>query len=298
MSAPREVDVELPTHTARVLEWGDPGAPLVLALHGFPDSAWTWRHLGPALAERCYRVAAPFTRGYFPSGVPSDRCYTVGALMADAVALHERLGGDSSSVLVGHDWGAITANALAAHPGSPFALLVSIAVPPLPAMNPTRATLLPWANAVARQPRKSWYILLNQLPGVSETRLDRLVPYLWRTWSPGHDGAEDVSHTLATVPDAAHATAVVSYYRAFLRPGPGGRSYTSWMRTLNDRPRVPLLYLSGDRDGCLEPRLSALAGRNLPEHCRAEVVPGVGHFLQVEEPSAVNARIAAFLDEA
>ena len=70
-----------------------------------PDTAWTWRHLGPYLAERGHRVVAPFLRGYAPSGLADS--YHVGALMADAVALHAELGGDERTVLVGHDWGCL-----------------------------------------------------------------------------------------------------------------------------------------------------------------------------------------------
>ena len=69
---PREHDVPLPTHTARVLEWGDPDAPLLVALHGFPDTAWTFRHLAPLLVADGWRVAAPFMRGYAPSGLTDD----------------------------------------------------------------------------------------------------------------------------------------------------------------------------------------------------------------------------------
>ncbi|MFM8503955.1 MAG: alpha/beta fold hydrolase, partial [Acidimicrobiaceae bacterium] len=48
---------------------------LALLLHGFPDTAQTWRHLMPVLADMGYRVVAPFMRGYAPSAVPSDGCY-------------------------------------------------------------------------------------------------------------------------------------------------------------------------------------------------------------------------------
>ena len=52
------------------LETGE--GPLALCLHGFPDSAWTWRHLLPALADAGYRAVAPFMRGYAPTSVPAD----------------------------------------------------------------------------------------------------------------------------------------------------------------------------------------------------------------------------------
>src|ERR1044072_1420855 len=91
------------------LEAGPADGPLALCLHGFPDSAWTWRDLLPALADAGFRAVAPFTRGYAPSSVPADGRYQLAVLAQDAIALHEALGGDGDAVLIGHDWGATTA---------------------------------------------------------------------------------------------------------------------------------------------------------------------------------------------
>ena len=73
--------------------------PLALCLHGFPDSAHSWRHLLPELASAGYRAVAPFMRGYAPSAVPSDGCYQTAMLARDANALHEILGGDNDAVI-------------------------------------------------------------------------------------------------------------------------------------------------------------------------------------------------------
>ena len=145
---PEVLEVDLPEVTLSALAWGPADGPLVVALHGFPDTAWTWRHLGPHLADLGWRVVAPHLRGYAPSGLPRDRCFHVAAVMADAVGLHERLGGDDRAVLVGHDWGAIAANALAGNDESPFGRVVTLAVPPLPAMAGFDARLVPQADAV------------------------------------------------------------------------------------------------------------------------------------------------------
>jgi pimeloyl-ACP methyl ester carboxylesterase len=101
---------------AGLLEAGS--GPLALCLHGFPDTAWTWQHLLPALAGAGFRAVAPFTRGYAPTGIPADGAYQAGALVADAVALHQVLGGDGDAVLIGHDWGPRPATA---RPRSPRA---------------------------------------------------------------------------------------------------------------------------------------------------------------------------------
>src|SRR6476660_2820468 len=87
-----------------VLEAGS--GPLALCLHGFPDSAHTWRHVLPLLAQAGYRAVAPFLRGYAPSGVPDDGRYDVGVLAVDAIEFHRALGGDEPGVIIGHDWGA------------------------------------------------------------------------------------------------------------------------------------------------------------------------------------------------
>src|SRR3954447_4475484 len=81
--------------TFHYLEAGS--GPLALCLHGFPDSAWTWRFLLPVLADAGFHAVAPFLRGYAPTQVPADGAYETGALVADAVALHEALGGDGDA---------------------------------------------------------------------------------------------------------------------------------------------------------------------------------------------------------
>ena len=84
------------------LEMGE--GPLALCLHGFPDSPWTYRYLLPELAEAGYRAVAPFNRGFAPTGVPADRYHVhTSTMAADAVALHEALGGDGDAVLIAHD---------------------------------------------------------------------------------------------------------------------------------------------------------------------------------------------------
>lgn len=270
--------VQLPHHAVEVLEWGPPDGRLVVALHGFPDTARTWRRVAPLLADSGLRVAAPFLRGYAPSGIPADGDYSVRALAGDAVALHETLGGAGDSVLLGHDWGAITTNAVAGDPASPYARHVSLAVPPFTSMNPSRETLRTWAAAMVRQPLHSWYIAYNQVPGLAERRFEWLARTLWRQWSPGYDATEDLALLRGAVPDRPHARAVVSYYRALLGRG---------VRPALAEPGHPLLYLHGANDRCLEPGLARIAG--------ATVVGGAGHFLQLEQPEAVAAAVLGFV---
>ncbi len=289
-AAPRQVVLTLPVGEAAALVWGPDEGPLAVLLHGFPDSPWTWRKLAPTLAEQGWRVVAPWTRGYAPSFVPADGSYHVGALMADAVAVHRAMGGGDDSVLIGHDWGALTANALGAHDESPFDRVVSMAVPPLDAIRPA---VVP--RVLLGQVRRSWYIGFAQLPVLPERSLDRLVPRLWRDWSPGYDASDDLPHAMAAI--RGREAAVLGYYRAMARPFPPPDGYRSWHRTWRSTPAVPTLYLHGSDDGCLSPALTTGVAELLPAGSAAHPVLRAGHFLQLEQPETVASQIVGFLEE-
>jgi pimeloyl-ACP methyl ester carboxylesterase len=286
----RETRIALPELTVAALTWGPESGPLAVLLHGFPDTAHTWRHLGPVLAEHGWHVVAPFLRGYAPSDVPRDGSGHVAALMADAVGLHHACGGGDDAIVIGHDWGAITANALAAHADSPFARVVSISVPPFAAVRSTRAL-----RVLPRQLRNSWYIAFNQLPWLPERVFEPLVRKLWHDWSPGYDATEDLRHLGDALPDTVRRRAAIGYYRALARPFPPDEGYRRWAGAERRLPVVPLLYLHGAADRCLDPRLVDGVGAFLPAGSQVHVVAGAGHFVQLERPGDVAARVLDFL---
>ena len=289
---PRELPLDLDHLSLTALTWGPDDGPLAVLLHGFPDTAWTWRHLGPELADAGWRVVAPFTRGYAPSDVPEDGCFAIGALMADAADVHAACGGDERAVLVGHDWGAITANALGAHPDSPYARIVAMSVPPFPAFRTPR--VLP---ALPLQGWRTGYVAFHQLPWLPDRLLARRIPRLWRRWSPGYSPTEDLSHVAEATYDDAHRRAVLAYYRQLVRPGRIPGPYRRWHRTWDGAPTVPTLYLHGTDDRCLSVRFAHQADSVLPTGSRTEIVPGAGHFLHLERPDLVNQAVLGFLRE-
>lgn len=279
--APRELRVDANRMTFGALQWGDERAPLALLVHGYPDTAWTWRHLGPHLAERGWRAVAPFTRGYAPTGLAPDDRYFVEDLGRDIRALHHALGGDARAVLVGHDWGAVATWAVTAADPDLFDRYVALSVPPpavLAQPGPARLAL--------RQLQMSWYMGFNQVPG-AERQLGRIVPKLWRAWSPGYDPSVDLRYVFAAWPTLAHRRAALKYYRDSLRRGMAD--------TLALGAGAPALYLHGERDGCLHPAIGDRAVDALPSGSRFARVPGVGHFLQLEDPDRVNALIGDWL---
>ncbi|MCX8563686.1 alpha/beta hydrolase [Mycolicibacterium mucogenicum] len=296
MAKPQTLDLALPRLRMRALAWGPSDGRLMLCLHGFPDSAHGWRRVAPLLAAAGYRVVAPFMRGYAPSAVPADGNYHVGALVSDALDLYDALGGGPDAVLVGHDWGAFAANAVAAYPNSPFDAVVSMSVPPLAAMSQTRFGAARTVRMSLIQLRMSWYIMYFQLPGLPERTLHGVIPRLWRDWSPvGTDVAEDVATTLATLPTPEHRGAAIGYYRALVRRGGVGAPYAEFERYVQELPCTPILYLHGTDDGAMQVGYTEQLLNALPAGSVVQTIDGAGHFLQVDRPAEVAAAILDYV---
>jgi pimeloyl-ACP methyl ester carboxylesterase len=254
--------------------------PLALCLHGFPDTAHTWRHLMPALAERGYRAVAPFMRGYAPTEVPADGAYESGALVADVRALYEELGGDDSAVLVGHDWGAFPVYVCADR----FRRSVAMAVPPTAAMMS--------GFFEYEQLKRSFYIFLFQT-GLAESAAAApgFLEGLWRDWSPGYDAEQDLQFLRQSLGQPANLSAAIGYYRAMLGTTPPTGRYPA----PEPASTGAILYLHGTQDGCLSADLVKGAIDHLPPGSRTDQVPGAGHFLHLEKPAEVNRLILDWL---
>ncbi|MDX2092546.1 MAG: alpha/beta hydrolase [Kofleriaceae bacterium] len=271
----------LPTGTFHALVGGEPSAPPLVYLHGFPDHPPTARaFLEPF--TRTHRVVAPWLRGYAPS--PLAGPFDLETLARDVIALADHLGGPID--LVGHDWGAAITYIACVLAPERVRRAVTMAVP----------HLLTFARALATpaQLRRSWYMGLFQLPG--SDRLVRrqqlaLIESLWRQWSPGFTLAPELRAELHACL-AASLPAPLEYYRELRRP----LSKLPSRLRLAARPiTTPLLQLHGANDGCVLPPTSNDGHRF--RHRVREIVPDVGHFLQLEAPDVVALRIATWLGE-
>ena len=293
MTDPGWIDVSAPTVQLRALTWGQPDAPIALCLHGFPDTAYSFRKLAPQLVEAGYRVIAPFMRGYVPSSLSSDGSYHIGALMDDALQVRAASNPTDADVVIGHDWGAVTAAGLAAMPDSPFAKAVVMSVPPA-------ATLLkPGAGVLRLLPAqlvRSWYISYFQLPFAPERSSAWIVPLLWRRWSPGYGAAEDLRHVDAAIGAPDRWRAALALYRATIRNSRPPDRYADLHRWWTQPPRLPTLYLHGADDGCMAAEFTRYVRPGLPAGSDAAVVAQAGHFLQLEQPGEVGRRIVDFLN--
>jgi pimeloyl-ACP methyl ester carboxylesterase len=275
------ITIESRVVSANGLEFGilEAGAgPLALCVHGFPDTAHTWRHLLPELAAAGFHAVAPFTRGYAPTSVPADGDYGTGALVADVNALHEALGGDERAVLIGHDWGAKASyGAAAAAPGR-WRRVVALSVPP--------DSLNQRMFSDYEQLRRFFYVFFFLTPLAEPvTAADDLafIDRLWRDWSPGYDASEELARVKESLGRPENLAAAIGYYRAIMQsePLPSGLQ--------------PFLYLHGERDGCVGLDIVRDIEEHLAPGSRLEVVEGTGHTPHLERPAEVNGLILGWV---
>ena len=172
------------------------GRPVVL-LHGFPDTGRLWRHQVPALAGAGFQVITPDLRGYGGSDKPTDTAsYAIPFLAADVLAVLDHLGVDRAHV-VGHDWGAALAWALASFAPERVDHLVVLSVG-----HPAA-----FGAAGMRQWQLSWYILLFQFEGIAEQWLTADGWTNFREWCDHPDA--DAVIARARAQRIPHAGAVV-----------------------------------------------------------------------------------------
>jgi pimeloyl-ACP methyl ester carboxylesterase len=265
---------------------------LALLLHGFPDTAQTWRHLMPQLADMGYRVVAPFMRGYAPSAVPSDGCFQTAMLARDANALHESLGGDSEAIIIGHDWGAPSCYGAAIDAPTRWHRVVGMAVPPTAALGMAFVQNL-------EQIKKSWYMFFFQ-HGLADLVVGAnnhaFIEMLWRDWSPSYDAKVDLEFVRKSLADPKNLQAALGYYRATLGDGYRDPQLSDLQNQMAAGvPTQPLLYLHGANDGCIGVDVIESAKKIAPANVKFEVVAAAGHFLQLEQPKVVNKLICDFL---
>ena len=286
----RETTVAANGVSFAVLESGPPDGPLALCLHGYPDTAWTWRHLAPELADAGWRTAAPFMRGYAPTSLPADGRYQTGALVADASALHEALGGTAEAALIGHDWGAIAAYGAASHQPERWHRVVALAIPPAPVMAA--------AFTDVEQLKRSWYMFF-QCTALAEY----LIPLedfsflrgLWSDWSPGYDATEDLERVIKALAEPSRLPAALGYYRAQFGMGVLDPSLAAEQQAVAAMPPQPTLYLHGETDGCVGAAYASSALGFLSQESEVGVIEDAGHWLHLEKPAEVNRRIVEFI---
>lgn len=263
---------------------GPVDGPLVMLLHGFPETSHGWRHQMPALAAAGFRLVAPDQRGIGASDKPQGvAAYRIDHLAADIVALVHALGRERAQV-VGHDWGGAVTWYLALHHADVVERAAILDAPHPQAFSA-------WLRAHRSQRRKSWYMAFFQIPWLPEFMLRArdfraLARALVDSSRPGTFTPADLAVYRAAWAQPGALTGMLNWYRALRLPQPH--------RHASPEVTIPVRLMWGDRDAALE---SGMADASVA-HCRAGEVfhfPEATHWLAPEEPERVNALLLAFL---
>ncbi len=259
--------------------------PLVLCLHGFPDTAYSFRDLTGRLAAQGYRAVAPFMRGYAPTSIPTDGDYRIGTLARDAIALIDHLGA-REAIIVGHDWGAAAAYAAATLRPDRVKRIVAAAVPHL------RRFLL---RPTFKQLYRSRYMAQFQLPGWGERRLAGNSPWLEkliREWSPGWAFSdEDLAPLRANFSDPARIKAALGYYRAL----PSSLAAAETWQMMSAPVSVPTCIVFATDDGCIGREMFSSQEHLFASEFQLSEIADAGHFMHLEQPQVFSERVIRFL---
>lgn len=260
--------------------------PDVVCWHGFPDHPMTFAPLAEHLVAAGRRVVLPFLRGFHPATFDALTYSDGVTLAADAAAVAEALGGVD---MIGHDIGAGMVYRVAAAWPDALDHGVTIAIPP-------PATL---ASALAdpAQQQRLFYVFMFTVEGVAEAILHRdraLIDYLWSTWSPSlrmDDAYRAWIHNMYGRTE--YIDSVLKVYRANFDPSRADPALAE--HRTEGVAEKPLLVLGGAEDGCLDAKYFTEDG--LAPGSEVEVLPGVGHFLHLEQPETVARRVLAWFGQ-
>ncbi|WP_116086428.1 alpha/beta fold hydrolase [Tropicimonas sp. IMCC34011] len=316
-------DVEANGLRMRIADQGT--GPMVLLCHGFPESAYAWRHQIDALSAKGYRVVAPDLRGFGGTDAPEPvEAYALQTLVGDMVALLDVLG-EESAVIVGNDWGATLAWQAAFLRPDRFTAVAAIGVPMMsqPPVPPTQ--IFPATDEAL------FYTLYFQQPGIAEAEFeqDERITLLKIFYA-----ASGVAGPRQAGDATPNPFAMVSRQDGLLTPLPTPNQMPNWLtpsdlnafvadyaksgfrgplnlyrnldrnwhlqkafagRTVD----VPALYIVGTRDtGLTIPGMrDIIAGQSdlVPQLREPVFLDGVGHWAPQEQPDEVNNALLTFL---
>jgi pimeloyl-ACP methyl ester carboxylesterase len=266
----------------RVVSAGPDGAQLVLMLHGFPETAHSWRYQVPALARSGRRVWTPDLRGYNRNSKPRDlEAFHPDVLCLDVEELLNAAEAEKA-VIVGHDWGGIMAWW--------FAMDYPERVSRLVVMNAPHPAMWKRAFRMPHQLMRSTYVGLFQIPLLPERFLSanaKRVAQSIRTTAVRKEAlrAADIAIYAEAIAQPGAMRSAVHYYRALMRWG-------MWRPV--KRINAPTLMIWGEHDLALSKGLTYGTDRHVRDF-RIHYIPRCGHWVQQEAAAQVNDLLMEFL---
>ncbi|MEI5519447.1 alpha/beta hydrolase [Streptomyces brasiliscabiei] len=318
-AALRHRTVEAPAGRLHMVEQGT--GPLVLLVHGFPESWYSWRHQLPALAAAGYRAVALDVRGYGRSSRPAATdAYRMLDLVADNVALVHALG-EETAVVVGHDWGSgIAATSALLHP-EVFRAVALLSVPYAPPGGPRPTEVFGRIGG----PEQEFYVSYFQEPGRAETEIEPDV----RGWLAGfyaalsadtmpaqdkpdphfvaHGGQLRDRFPVGVLPAWLTEDDLDVYAGEFERTGLTGalNRYRAMDRDWEDLAahrgasiEQPSLFIGGTLDASTTWMSDAVDAfpTTLPGLTASHLLEGCGHWIQQERPEEINRLLTDWLN--
>ncbi len=261
---------------------GPTGGPLVLLLHGFPESRHSWRKALPALAAAGYRAVAPDQRGYSPEARPDPAelaKYAFDRLVDDAIEIAAAAGYDGKRFhLVGHDWGGQVSWGVADKYADRLASLAILSRPHPKSFR--RALLKEDGDQKHRsrhhraflEPETGRLLLADNAKRLRDGLFGQGVP------------AAALEEHLSVLGNPAALEAALAWYRS-------NKGLAADIGTI----QVPTLYIWGDADATVGPDAAYGTGEFVSAAFAMEVLPGVGHFVMDQAPARATGLLLAHL---
>ena len=264
-----------------IREWGDPGLPKLLMLHGFPEYGGAWDDLALRLSDR-FHCIAPDQRGYGASYAPDDvAAYTTSKLVGDMAAL---IGSDGPITVMGHDWGASVAYGLAMfRPDLVERLIIANGVHPVPFQ---RAMAAGGAQSAASQ-----YINYLRAPGSEDALTADDHAKLLQLFSAKMDMswlAGDRLEAQKAIWRQSGLRGMINWYRAspLIVADPGQPVDMPPLPLDRLRVQCPHLLIWGDGDTALLPVSTEGLEEFAPDLTR-KTIPGADHWVLHQQPDQV-----------
>jgi pimeloyl-ACP methyl ester carboxylesterase len=266
------------------------GENLVILLHGFPEFWYSWNKQLQSLSGS-FHVIAPDLRGYNLSDKPSRvEDYKIDKLVADVIGLIDHFDAKQAAI-VGHDWGAGVAWAVAQKHPERVSKLAVLQVPHIAAWR---------ANLTLKQLIRSWYMFFFQIPWLPEWLISRQdFRAIEQTLSEkvirkDSFSREDIERYKEAARQPGALTGALNYYRANVFDRLFRRKENN-VNTSSGKVRVPTLFIFGEQDFAIIPATVRGLEKYVDAYYREVRIPGSGHWVQNEAAAEVNEALQDFL---